>query len=94
MPKFLEITDDKNKNYHELLVHMVPGTKYTFMELADKTGKSRFTIKNLITGLRESINFEFMGKIHHLAKHQISKISYAYILREGEYGNDDYYFKE
>ena len=92
MPATIEITEKSDPNKFKMLQAMTLEQKYTFQELAINSGISIHTIKTLISSLREDINFIFKGEIHHLAKHQISKISFSYILREGERANDDYYF--
>ena len=92
MSKFIEITKDNYPNQFKLLKSMEFNVKYHPQELEVISKISVHTIKNLVRFLRESINFKIEGDVYHLAKHQIMKTSFAYILRRGVYDNDDFYF--
>ena len=80
MPEFLEITEKNYPNHYKLLKSMKLETKYSIRELEVNTGISIHTVRNMLQFLRETINFVFKGEVHHLAKHQISKIYQNLIL--------------
>ncbi len=92
MPEYLEITPDNYPNQYKLLKTMEVGVKYTFGELEVFSGIVIHTVKNLINFLRDTINFMFEGEVYHLSKRQIARNSFAYVLSQGVYNNDDFYF--
>ena len=68
--------------------------QYTYQQLTGIAGLKEFTVKNNLAFLRSTINFKFKGEVHHISLSQMTKKTFAYILKKGEYMKDDYYLPQ
>ena len=59
------------------------GETYSDQQLIIKTELSEYIVKNAITLLRTLVNFVYNNEIHHIAYNQITKKTFAYILKKG-----------